>query len=59
MTQVYGKVALIGLGLIAGAEAAHRFKDRVADPRVPQALSGAGLADGVLWGGFGLTLIHI
>ena len=35
---------VFGLGLIAGAEAAHRFKDRVADPRVPQALSGAGLA---------------
>ncbi len=35
---------LFGLGLIAGAEIAHRFRDRVADPRVPQALSGAGLA---------------
>lgn len=35
---------VFGLGLIAGAEAAHRFKDRVADVRVPQALSGAGLA---------------
>lgn len=35
---------VFGLGLIAGAEVAHRFKDRVADPRVPQALSGAGLA---------------
>lgn len=35
---------VFGLGLIAGAEFAHRFKDRVADPRVPQALSGAGLA---------------
>ncbi len=35
---------LFGLGLIAGAEVAHRFRDRVADPRVPQALSGAGLA---------------
>lgn len=35
---------VFGFALIAGAEAAHRFRDRVADVRVPQALSGAGLA---------------
>ncbi|ARU16247.1 DUF2339 domain-containing protein [Croceicoccus marinus] len=35
---------VFGLALIAGAEAAHHFRIRVADPRVPQALSGAGLA---------------
>ena len=35
---------VFGLGLVAGAEAAHRYRERVADPRVPQALSGAGLA---------------
>lgn len=35
---------LFGSGLIAGAEFAWRNEDRVRDPRVPQALSGAGLA---------------
>lgn len=35
---------LFGIGLIAGAEAAYRWRDRVADPRVAQALAGAGLA---------------
>ena len=35
---------LFGFGLIGGAEAAYRFRERVADPRVGQALAGAGLA---------------
>jgi uncharacterized membrane protein len=35
---------LFGTGLIAGAEFAHRNQERVADPRVGQALSGAGIA---------------
>jgi hypothetical protein len=35
---------LFGTGLIGGAEFAHRNKDRVDDPRVEQALSGAGIA---------------
>lgn len=35
---------LFGFGLLAGAEAAHRFRDRIADVRVEQALAGAGLA---------------
>lgn len=35
---------LFGLTLIAGAELALRFADRVRDPRVAQALSGAGIA---------------
>lgn len=35
---------LFGLGLIAGAEAAYRFEDRVQDSRVRQALAGAGIA---------------
>lgn len=35
---------VFGFGLLAGAEAAYRFRDRVADPRVGQALAGAGLA---------------
>lgn len=35
---------LFGFGLIAGAEAAYRFRERVVDPRVGQALAGAGLA---------------
>lgn len=35
---------LFGLALIAGAEAANRWRERVADPRVAQALAGAGLA---------------
>jgi uncharacterized membrane protein len=33
-----------GLALLAGAELAHRFEKRLADPRVRQALAGAGLA---------------
>ena len=44
---------LFGLLLLAGAEAAYRFKDRVADPRVAQALAGAGLA--TLYAGFYLA----
>ncbi len=35
---------LFGFALLGGAELAYRFKERVADPRVPQALAGAGLA---------------
>lgn len=35
---------LFGLGLIAGAEAARQNQDRVRDPRVAQALAGAGVA---------------
>ena len=35
---------LFGLTLLAGAEAAYRFEQRVRDPRVRQALAGAGLA---------------
>lgn len=35
---------LFGLSLIAAAEAAYRWRERVADPRVAQALAGAGLA---------------
>ena len=35
---------LFGSGLIAGAEAARRYEARVQDPRVAQALSGAGIA---------------
>lgn len=35
---------LFGLGLIGGAELAWRNEDRVRDTRVPQALSGAGIA---------------
>ena len=35
---------LFGLGLIGGAEFAYRNEDKVRDMRVPQALSGAGLA---------------
>jgi uncharacterized membrane protein len=41
---------LFGAGLIAGAEFAHKNKDRVDDPRVSQALSGAGIA--TLYGAF-------
>ena len=44
---------LFGGGLIAGAEAAYRFRDKVADPRVAQALAGAGLA--TLYAGFYLA----
>lgn len=35
---------LFGIGLLAGAEGAYRWRERVADPRVAQALAGAGLA---------------
>src|SRR5690606_21947871 len=35
---------LFGLGLIGGAEYAWRSQDRLRDVRVPQALSGAGIA---------------
>ncbi|MDG5750162.1 DUF2339 domain-containing protein [Qipengyuania sp. XHP0211] len=44
---------LFGGGLIAGAEAAYRFRDKVADPRVSQALAGAGFA--TLYAGFYLA----
>ncbi len=44
---------LFGGGLIAGAEAAYRFRDKVADPRIAQALAGAGLA--TLYAGFYLA----
>ncbi|MCB2088121.1 MAG: DUF2339 domain-containing protein [Sphingomonadaceae bacterium] len=44
---------LFGFGLLAGAEAAFRFEDRVKDPRVRQALAGAGLA--TLFGAFYLA----
>ncbi len=42
-----------GFGLIAGAEAAFRFESRVRDPRVRQALAGAGIA--TLFGAFYLA----
>ncbi|MBX7502240.1 DUF2339 domain-containing protein [Qipengyuania sp. YG27] len=42
-----------GFALLAGAEAAFRFRERVADPRVTQALAGAGLA--TLYAGFYLA----
>lgn len=35
---------LFGFGLIGGAELAHRKRERVDDPRVAQALSGAGIS---------------
>jgi uncharacterized membrane protein len=35
---------LFGIALLAGAEAAYRWRERVADPRVAQALAGAGVA---------------
>ncbi|MDG5749241.1 DUF2339 domain-containing protein [Qipengyuania sp. XHP0207] len=44
---------LFGGALIAGAEAAYRFREKVADPRVAQALAGAGLA--TLYAGFYLA----
>jgi len=44
---------LFGLALLAGAEAAYRFEERVKDPRVRQALAGAGLA--TLYAGFYLA----
>jgi uncharacterized membrane protein len=42
-----------GLALIVAAEAAYRFEERVRDPRVRQALAGAGLA--TLYAGFYLA----
>ncbi|WP_296721260.1 DUF2339 domain-containing protein [Erythrobacter sp.] len=42
-----------GLMLLAGAETAYRFDERLADPRVRQALAGAGLA--TLYGAFYLA----
>ena len=42
-----------GLALMAGAEGAYRYEDRVRDPRVRQALAGAGLA--TLYGAFYLA----
>ena len=45
-----------GLALLAGAELAYRFEKRVADPRVRQALAGAGLA--TLYAGFYLAGSH-
>ncbi|MEP3760001.1 MAG: DUF2339 domain-containing protein, partial [Marinomonas sp.] len=42
-----------GVLLLAGAEAAYRYEDRVRDPRVRQALAGAGLA--TLYGAFYLA----
>lgn len=44
---------VFGLALLAGAEAAYRFAERLADPRVRQALAGAGLA--TLYGAFYLA----
>ena len=44
---------LFGLALLAGAEIAYRFDARLADPRVRQALAGAGLA--TLYGAFYLA----
>jgi len=44
---------LFGLLLLAGAELAYRFEHRVEDPRVRQALAGAGLA--TLYAGFYLA----
>lgn len=44
---------LFGLGLLAGAEAAFRFEERLRDPRVRQSLAGAGLA--TLYGAFYLA----
>ncbi len=44
---------VFGLALLAGAETAYRFDARLADPRVRQALAGAGLA--TLYGAFYLA----
>jgi len=44
---------VFGLGLLGGAEAAYRMEHRLRDPRVRQALSGAGLA--TLYGAFYLA----
>ncbi|OBX19447.1 hypothetical protein A9995_06730 [Erythrobacter sp. QSSC1-22B] len=48
-----GFAFLFGLLLLAGAELAYRYEHRVADPRVRQALAGAGLA--TLYAGFYLA----
>jgi uncharacterized membrane protein len=47
---------VFGLALLGGAEAAYRFESRVKDPRVRQALAGAGLA--TLYAGFYLAGSH-
>jgi uncharacterized membrane protein len=44
---------VFGLALLAGAETAYRFEGRLRDPRVRQALAGAGLA--TLYAGFYLA----
>lgn len=44
---------VFGLALLAAAETAYRFDERLADPRVRQALAGAGLA--TLYGAFYLA----
>ena len=44
---------VFGLALLVGAEVAYRFEERVRDPRVRQALAGAGLA--TLYAGFYLA----
>ncbi|KPL68583.1 hypothetical protein SZ64_10990 [Erythrobacter sp. SG61-1L] len=44
---------MFGAGLLCGAELAFRFENRIADPRVRQALAGAGLA--TLYAGFYLA----
>ncbi|MEL7445214.1 MAG: DUF2339 domain-containing protein [Pseudomonadota bacterium] len=44
---------LFGLGLIAGAEAAYRYEEKIRDERVRQALAGAGIA--TLYGAFYLA----
>lgn len=58
---------LFGLVLLGGAEVAYRWRERVADPRVAQALSGAGLATlyaafylaGAAYGLIGTTLAFL
>ena len=44
---------VFGLALLGGAEAAYRLEERVRDPRVRQALAGAGIA--TLFGAFYLA----
>lgn len=48
-----GMAFLFGLALIGGAEAAYRLEEKIKDPRVAQALAGAGLA--TLYAGFYLA----
>lgn len=58
---------VFGFGLLAAAEAAYRLRERIADPRVGQALAGAGLATlyaafylaGTQYGLIGQTLAFI